>query len=89
MELTQKARKLIDAIEACGASIELTHAVTLAGELATDIEFEELYLMAMKKGWVVPGPNDPSQKHSWNFYWQRCQCCEKDPTRGCAIPPHR
>lgn len=35
--ILQQAYDVIQAIEACGASVELTHAVILAGKLLEDI----------------------------------------------------
>ena len=67
----------------------MTNAVTLAGELATDIEFEERHVIATEKGWVVPGESNPFYKHTWNFYWQQCESHEKDPSSGRPVPPHR
>jgi len=89
VELTKKARTVVDAIEACGASPELTHAVTLASDLATDIEFMELREVAVEKGWNVPSANNPFPKHSWTWYWRNCMAYEKDPSIGRPVPPHR
>lgn len=90
MEITRKARALINAIEECGASVKLTQAVILAGELATDVEFEERYVVALEKNWIAP-PRDAEwlSKHAWNFYWQQCEQYEKDPSSGRPVPPHR
>jgi len=88
-ELYKKARAVVDAIEECGASDKLTHAVSLASDLATDIEFVGLREIAVDKGWKVPPIDDPFPKHSWAWYWRNCMAYEKDPSVGRPVAPHR
>lgn len=89
-ELAAKAQEVVDAIEACGASVELTKAVTLAGELRGDLEYEGRRFIALAKKWQVP-PVDAAwlPKHAWCWYWMGCEAYEKDPSKGRPIPPHR
>ena len=89
MKLSEMARKVVDAIEECGASDKLTHAVTLAGELATALEFDELLAVAKIKGWKIPEKDDPFPFHSWTWYWRNCIAYDSDKTVGRPVPPHR
>lgn len=90
LELYTKARAVVDAIEECGASDKLTHAVTLAGDLAQDLEFLDLHFLAIDKGWKIPSEgNDDWPKHSWIWYWRNCMAYEKDPSVGRPVVPHR
>jgi len=90
MELTKKARAVVDAIEECGASDKLTHAVTLAADLAADLEFMDLHHLAIDKGWKIPSQqNGDFPKHAWTWYWRNCEAYEKDPSVGRPVVPHR
>lgn len=89
MPLSKKISEIMLAIEKCGASVELTHAVTLAGYLQSDLEFLEMKQFALESGWKVPGENDPSPSHTWLSYWRGCAASEEDPLRGRPVIPHR
>jgi hypothetical protein len=88
--MVKKAQSVVDAIEECGASEKLTHAVSLASSLREDIEFSERRAVAVAKGWQVPPENaEWLPKHAWNWYWLECANYEKDPSSGRPVPPHR
>lgn len=88
MELYEKARAVVDAIEECGASEKLTHAVSLACALAAEIEFMELQEVAIGKGWEVP-TDVPKYKHLWTWYWRNSMAYEKDPNMQQPIAPNK
>jgi len=90
MELARKAQEVVDAIEKCGSSVDLTNAVSLASSLREDLEFVARREIAVEKGWQVP-PEDAGflPKHAWNWYWSNCAAHEKDPSIGRPVPPHR
>lgn len=87
MPLTKQIGEIMVAIEKCGASIELTHAVTLAGHLQSDLEFLEMKQVALENDWEVPSDSDSFPWYIWTSYWRGCAAYEEDASRGRPISP--
>ncbi len=77
MKLFEKAWVVVEAIEECGASDKLTQAVTLAGDLATELEFHYWFNKAVLKGWDYPALDYSGPKHPWSWYWKLCEIAEQ------------